>query len=226
MSRVATPATRTAVCVGLLLAALPGCSKSEPVPLHDAGSSSAVAPPAAGCGAQPRPGFGDAAQAYAAYAEAINDARWCDAIHTFAPAQRAEVVMANFKGLAMLAGADNPKRVAHQTRFARFCKRHELGCGTPQSAAELAQHIMLRLPLDAILADVQALASRAGEQAYVDLMSGQAEVDAGALSKFQLPLRELRVDGDRATGKALQASGSESTFSFVRTPQGWLLSFR
>jgi hypothetical protein len=185
-----------------------------------------VTPPAAGCGTQPRPGFGDAAQVYAAYAEAINEARWCDAIHVYAPAQRAEVVIANFKGLAMLAGADNPKRAAHQTRFAQFCKRQKLGCGTPQSAAELAQHILLRLPLDADLAEVHALAARAAEQAYVDLMSSQAEVDASALSKFQLPLSELRVDGDRATGKALQASGSESTLSFVRTPQGWLLSFR
>jgi hypothetical protein len=208
------------------LMALLACTKSDASTKPDA--SAVIEPSAAApvCGGRLERGFSDPQQAYAAYAEAINAGNWCDAIHAFAPAQRAEVAIANFKVLAMLAGADNPKRPAHEARFAAFCRHHRLDCGSAESATQLAQHIMLRLPLDAELAAVQALAARSAEDTYVELMRGQAEADAAALSKFEVPLREIHVDGQRATGSAAQASGSVSTLPFVRTQAGWQLAFR
>jgi len=83
----------------LMLAALPwlGCQRSpaaEPAPA----SASAPKPraPVAACQAPASEVHYDAPQtAYAAYAEAVNQARWCDAIAVFEPASKPRIAVAN-----------------------------------------------------------------------------------------------------------------------------------
>jgi hypothetical protein len=192
-------------------------------------SATAVGPRASsveGCRNALNQGFANPQQAYAAYAEAINASRWCQAINTFAPEVRAEVALANFKTLALAAGADNPKRPAYQQRFEQFCRQHQLRCGTPESTAALAQGIMLRLPLDSELSDLRALSAEQPEEVYVQLMRSMTAADASAMSKFDVPLIELQIDGERATGKAPQTNGGVSTLPFTKTPSGWMLGLR
>lgn len=170
--------------------------------------------------------FADPQQAYAAYAQAVNGSDWCRAIQTFAPEQRPDVALANFKTLALAAGADNPKRDVYQQGFSRFCAEQRLSCGAPESTAALAQGLMLRLPLDAELAEIRALAAERPEAVYVALMRSLAGADPTAMGKFDLPLRELSIEGERATGKAPQRDGRLSTLPFVKSAPGWMLAAR
>jgi hypothetical protein len=181
---------------------------------------------AAPCDGTMYQGFADPHAAYAAYAEASREGDFCQAINTYAPAERAELVLMQFKGLAMLAGADNPRRLDYQEQFRQFCLQHQLGCGSPESATAIAQAVMLRLSLDAELGPLRALAGKRPEDVYVALMTRMAAVDASAIRRFSTPLAELHIEGARAVAKAPQTDGSLSTLPFVKTPPGWMLAVR
>jgi hypothetical protein len=150
------------------------------------------------------------------------------AIQACAPDHRAAVALANFKGLALAAGADNPKREAYQQRFSQFCAQQRLSCGAPDATATLAQGLLLRLPLplDAELTEIRALAAERPEAVYIELMRSLAAADLSAMSQFGLPLRELSIKGEHATGKAPQSSGHLSALPFVKTASGWMLATR
>lgn len=221
---------------------LSACSKAEPRaeqtppaprttehPAPEAQSTpqrAAAAPSPAPCTNSMYRGFVDPPQAYAAYAEATQADDWCKAINTYAPTQRAEVALSNFKALAMLAGADNPKRFEYEEGFRRFCTEQQLGCGSAQSATELAQAIMLRLPLEAQLAPLRARLEQAPEDVYVALMTQLAAVDSNAVGRFALPLAALQLEGEHAVAQAPQRDGKTSRVSFVKTPAGWMLALR
>jgi hypothetical protein len=171
-------------------------------------------------------GFADPQAAYAAYAEATRAGDFCQIINVYAPAERAELVLTQFKGMAMLAGADNPRRFEYEEQFRQFCLERQLGCGSPESATAIAQAIMLRLPLGAELGPLQALAGKRPEDLYVALMARMAAVDASAIRRFATPLAEVHVEGERAVGKGPQVGGALGTLQFVKIPSGWMLAVR
>jgi hypothetical protein len=222
------------------LVCLGACSKEQPAPAPAAPLApleAPVSPPAetaraaaprapSACSEPEAKGFADPGAAYAAYAGAINAGNWCGAIRTFAPDARPDVALANFKSLVLAAGADNPKRAAYQARLTQFCTAQRLSCGAPESTAALAQGLLLRMPMDAELAEIRALSAEQPEQVYMALMRSLAEADPAALGKFELPLRELEIQGEHATGKAPQAGGRVSALPFVKSAPGWMLAAR
>lgn len=219
----------SALIASLLLIGAAACSSPS---TKTSTSGDAATPPGASkakrgnCDPGLFPGFSAPQIAYAAYAEAVNGGRWCEAINTFAQTERGDVVVAAFQGLALSAGADNPKRADYQRSWEQFCLRQKLRCGSAESATSLAQALLARLPADAELAEIRELAGTLPEDTYVELMASMAAADPAALSKLEVPLRELQVDGLRATGRAPQSDGRMRPLPFVKTPAGWLLAAR
>jgi hypothetical protein len=222
-----------------LAALLHACSKEAPPAaakaLPDAAAAHAadpqkVAPPTAAhtapCDGTMYTGFADPSAAYAVYAEATRAGDFCQIINVYASAERAELVVSQFKALAMLAGADNPRRFDYQEQFRQFCVEQRLDCGDPESATAIAQAIMLRLPLEAELGPLRALAGKRPEDLYVALMARMAGVDASAIRRFVTPLAEVHVEGERAVGKGPQVGGALGTLQFVKIPSGWMLAVR
>jgi hypothetical protein len=170
-------------------------------------------------------GFPTPEHAYRRYAEAINAGAFCEAINTFAPSSRSSVAFANWKGLALLAGMDNPNRPAYLARFLAFCAGHQLPCNSDQQALALALRLMNGEALTAELPELHALLARAPEDTYVEIMTQLAAVDQPAMAKFETELVDGQSQGERATGRARQQTGGSSTLTFARSPSGWMIEF-
>lgn len=179
------------------------------------------------CASRLYAGFSGPEKAYARYAEAINAGQWCEAINTFAPEVRGEVVRANFRGLILLAGTDHPKRESYFDRFAHVCARYELACGSPPDPRPLAASVLQGSRLSAELNELGFVPAprRSLEDMYVEIMTNMAAADADAMSQFQLPLADVKVDDDRATGKATQRGGVVRTLVFSKAASGWMLAY-
>src|SRR5262245_32094366 len=65
---------------------------------------------------------------YKRYAETLGAAKWAEAIALFTPAGKAELVVANFKGLALLPGSPHPKKLEYKVVMHEFCQNHSLRC--------------------------------------------------------------------------------------------------
>ncbi|HEX4355118.1 MAG TPA: hypothetical protein VHZ95_19435, partial [Polyangiales bacterium] len=170
-------------------------------------------------------GFASPADAYARYAHGINEHAWCDGITTFAPPSRPAVLIANFKGLCSLAGARGPKQTQYREHLQAFCRKQALDCASEARVTAAILDVTNGEDLDRGLPALQQNANKTPESMYIDLMTELTAVDAALLSPFELPLRDVVVTGDRASGTAPQRDGSHRKLAFVKQPKGWLLSY-
>lgn len=170
-------------------------------------------------------GFADPGSAYKHYAEAINASNWCDAIAAFDPKARPALVLMTFKGLVLLGGTDNPKRVAYQQNILEFCEKHKLPY-SPSGFAALTAKLLERGNADAELGAVKQAAAANPEAMYVDLLQRLKQVDAHTMMKLDPNLRELAITDDTATATSSQRDGRTGAVAFVKTNKGWLLTAR
>lgn len=62
---------------------------------------------------------------YKRYAETLNAAQWAEAIALFTPAGKAELVVANFKGLALLPGSPHREHSHRHSETSRWSNHHD-----------------------------------------------------------------------------------------------------
>jgi len=161
---------------------------------------------------------------YSAYAAAINQTRWCDAIATFEDASTSRIVVVNFKGLALLAGASNPKQPQYAAALKQFCRGHGLDCADASWLATFVPTAMSRGKVDAQLAAVRRHAQEAPFATYVEIMEAMQSVDASAMARLDTTLAAVEERGETATGMAQRAGGKSTKIDFIRTERGWKLS--
>jgi hypothetical protein len=169
-------------------------------------------------------GFTEPSAAYTRYAESMNAGRWCDAIATFAPAQRMSLVAATFKGLALMAGLETPNRRRFQRSLEGFCRKHGLQCSSSVRAAALSAAVLNKQPIDAELAALTQAIQQVPERAYVELMMHVAEINGSAMLTYPLALNDLVVTGDTAKAVALAGDGRRIPVPFLKTGSGWMLT--
>jgi hypothetical protein len=162
--------------------------------------------------------------AYSAYADAINSAHWCDAIASFEDASRPRVAVANFKGLAMLAGAGNPKQREYAAALKQLCQRHALDCADDHWLLTFVPAAMQRANVQPQLAAVTRQAQAEPSGLYLEIMEALQGVDAAAMAHLDPRLANVDNRGDTAVGMAHQPGKKPIQISLVRTPAGWKLS--
>lgn len=170
-------------------------------------------------------GFADPAAAYTRYADAINASNWCEAIAAFDPKSRPTLVLMTFKGLVLLGGTDNPKRLAYQQNILEFCEKHKLPY-SPSGFAALTAKLLKQGNADAELGAVKQAATANPEAMYVDLLQRLKQVDSHTMMKLDPSLRELTITGDTAAATSSQRDGRTGAVAFVKTNNGWLLTAR
>lgn len=196
---------------------------------------SAVQPPAADDSQRAQPacaaesnalGHSEPQQAYQRYAEALNAMRWCDAIATFSPAGRSDMVVSTFKGLLLMAGTDNPNRAKYAEQLQAFCARHGLDYASRDKLITLTVSLMNKVDIEAELAPLRKIEGTTPEALYAELMTQLAAVDTASMVKFEPAMNDLEMSGDTATGTAVGKDGRHIKVHFVKTPAGWYLSER
>jgi hypothetical protein len=202
-----------------------GCHRPTPTQSEPAPAPPRKAAPVATCQRPVSDAQFDAPEAvYSAYATAINETRWCDAIATFEDAATARLAVANFKNLALLAGSANPKQSQYAAALTQFCRAHDLECADASWLARFVPTAMLRSKADLHLASVRKRAQEAPFATYVEIMEVQQLVDASSLARLDTALANVDKRGDTATGMAQRAGGKSIQIHFIRTERGWKLS--
>lgn len=161
---------------------------------------------------------------YAAYAEAINQSRWCDAVASFEDASKPRVTVANFKSFALLAGTPNPKQHEYAAALKQLCQRHRLDCKEDGWLARFVPATKSPDKGQPQLAAITKLAQEAPAATYLEVMDAMQSVQADALAHLDPKLFSIENRGDTATGMGRRAGGVPIPLTFVRTAQGWKLS--
>ena len=162
--------------------------------------------------------------AYAAYAEAVNQARWCDAVTAFEQASKPRVVVGNFKGLAQLAGTANPKQREYAAALKQLCQRHNLDCGNDAWLLRFMAASQSSDKGQSYLADFTKLAERAPDTTYLEIMDALQSVEAEKMARLDPAIFSVENRGETAIGYAKRAGTHPHQVSFVRTPQGWMIA--
>jgi hypothetical protein len=161
---------------------------------------------------------------YKRYAETLNASQWADAIALFTPSGKAELVLANFKGLAVLPGSPHPKKNEFKAVMREFCQRHALRCADDKWNETFAPTLLAGGNVTTMLSDVANLAKAKPEATYIEIMKLITGVDQGSVMALDPTLTEVRYDQNKATGTARRADGQTTTMSFEDTPdRGWMI---
>jgi len=170
---------------------------------------------------------------YAAYAEAINQGRWCDAIAVFDAKSKPRAAVVNFRNLALLAGGTSPKQREYAVALKQFCMRHELDCALdgwlPSYLALLAkvgsapgQQLLDPPPPQLVM--VTRHAEAAPDGTYLELMEALQAVQPDGMARLDPKLFSIEHLGDTATGMAQRVGSLPFQLTFRRTAEGWKLT--
>ena len=208
------------IAMSTVLAVCAACQK--PAATHKEEPASApLAPPAPPAAAA---GFDSPRAVYKRYAETLNAAQWAEAIALFTPAGKAELVVANFKGLALLPGSPHPKKLEFKAVMHEFCQGHSLRCADEKWNEMFAPALLAGASVKEMLSDVTSLAKAKPEATYVEIMRLVYGVDQGSVIPLDPTLTEVTYTGNTATGTARRADGKTTTMSFENVPdRGWLI---
>lgn len=219
MPRLSSP-TAGAIAAWLALAACqqPPAAAPTPAPTPRAAAPARTCPTLAAVPKQTSP-----ETAYSAYADAINSAHWCDAIASFEDTSRPRVAVANFKGLAMLAGASNPKQREYAAAFKQLCQRRALDCADERWVRDFVPAAMQRANVQPQLAAVTKLAQADPAGLYLEVMESLQSVDAAAMAQLDPRLTNLEYRGGPVVGMAQQPGKKPEQITLVPTPAGWKL---
>ena len=161
---------------------------------------------------------------YRRYAETLAAAQWADAIALFTPAGKVELVVANFKGLAVLPGSPHPKKLEYGAVLHAFCKDHALGCADEKWNQMFVPTLLAGASTKAMLSDVTSLAKAQPEATYIEIMRLVHGVDQGSVIPLDPTLSDVNYKENTATGTARRADGQTTTMTFENTPaRGWLI---
>ena len=205
---------------GLALASVSACQRApspEPAPAR-------AERPLRTCAASSEARHEAPENAYAAYAEAINQARWCQAILVFDDASKPRVSVANFKSLALLAGTPNPKQRDYAAALKQFCARHRLECADDVWLARYVPAASSGEKAQAALASLTKLAETDPSTTYLELMEALQSVQPAGMAHLDPALLSIDNRGETATGLARRAGSKPNPVSFVRTQLGWKLT--
>jgi hypothetical protein len=201
----------------LIVLASAGCQQPAAATKQEA-----AAPPPAKAEASAR--FETPRAVYKRYAEALNAARWSDAIALFSPIGKSKLVLANFKGLALLAGSQHPKQPEYQAVLHDFCQAHSLRCADERWNEQFAPTLRQDGNVSELLRDVAQLAAAKPEATYVEIMKLLQGVDANAVVGLDPTLSEVVWMQGTATGVARRADGQTSTMTFESSEErGWMI---
>lgn len=208
---------RTALCTVFVVTA---CEQPAPSPKE------APAPPRAAPAAEvPAAARFDSPRAvYKRYAETLSAAQWADAIALFTPAGKVELVIANFKGLALLPGSPHAKNLEYKAVMREFCQSHALRCADEKWNEMFAPALLAGASVTAMLSDLTSLAKARPEATYIEIMKLVHGVDQGSVMPLDPTLTEVRYTENTATGTARRSDGQTTTMTFEKTPdRGWLI---
>jgi hypothetical protein len=161
---------------------------------------------------------------YTRYAEALAASQWADAIALFTPAGKAELVISNFKGLAVLPGSPHPKKLEFKAVLQDFCRGHALRCADESWNQAFAPTLLAGASVKAMLSDVISLAKAQPEPTYIELMTLVRGVDQSSVLPLDPTLTDVKYTNSAATGIASRADGQTTTMTFENSPEhGWLI---
>lgn len=162
---------------------------------------------------------------YKSYAEALNASKWADAISVFTPEGQAALVLANFKGLALLAGTEHPKQSEYKAVLRDFCQTHTLDCADERWNPQFTSRLLERGDVTKLMSDVASLATARPQATYIEVMKLLQGVDPSSVVPLDPTLAEVRYVDNTATAIARRADGQTSTMSFLYTSErGWLIA--
>jgi hypothetical protein len=204
---------RIAFCT---LVAASACDK--PAPTREEPRAAPTPPPAAAARY-------DSPQAvYKRYAETLGAAQWAEAIALFTQAGKAELVVANFKGLAVLPGSPHPKKLEFKEVMHEFCRDHSLRCADETWNQTFAPTLLAGASTKALLSDVSSLAKARPEATYIEIMTLVYGVDQRMVMPLDPTLSDVKHTDNTATGTARRSDGQTTTMRFENTPErGWLI---
>ena len=163
-------------------------------------------------------------EVYKRYAETLGASQWAEAIALFTPSGKAELVVSNFKGLALLPGSPHPKKHEFKAVLLEFCRGHRLRCADEGWNERFAPTLLAGANATAMLSDLTRLAKAEPEATYVELMKLVSGVDQGSVLPLDPTLTDVRYTGDTATGIARRADGETTTMSFENSSErGWAI---
>lgn len=161
---------------------------------------------------------------YKRYAETLGAAQWAEAIALFTPAGKAELVVANFKGLALLPGSPHPKKLEYKAVMHEFCQGHSLRCADEKWNEMFAPALLAGASVKDMLSDVTSLAKTQPDATYIEIMKLVYGVDQSSVIPLDPTLSDVRYMEKTATGTARRADGKTTTMTFENTPErGWLI---
>jgi hypothetical protein len=159
---------------------------------------------------------------YKRYAETLNASEWPDAIALFTPAGKTGLIVANFKGLALLAATQHPKQQAYKAVLREFCQANALRCADEDWNAAFTSTLLEHGDVTRPISDVAGLATAKPEETYTKIMKLLQGVDANSIVPLDPTLTEVIYVQNTATGVARRADGVTYTMSFVNASEhGW-----
>jgi hypothetical protein len=184
----------------------------------------AVSRPASERSEPAAPRFESPRAVYKRYAETLGSSQWAEAIALFTPAGKVELVLANFKGLALLPGSPHPKKLEYKAVLQEFCQSHGLRCAAEGWNERFAPMLLAGGDVKPMLSDVASLAKAKPEATYIEIMKLVQGVDPASVIPLDPTLSEVRYTDKTATGIATRADGKTTTMSFEDTPErGWMI---
>lgn len=161
---------------------------------------------------------------YKRYAETLGAAQWADAVALFTSAGKVELVVSNFKGLAVLPGSPHPKKLEFKAVLREFCQRHALRCADETWHESFVPALLAGASVKAMLSDLTRLAQAQPETTYVELMRLVHGVDQGMIIPLDPTLTDVQYSDNTAKGTARRADGQTTTMTFEHIPaRGWLI---
>ena len=196
------------------------CREPAPAAKDAPAPSRAASKPSEHAGAR----FDSPEAVYKRYAETLSASQWAEAIALFTRAGKVELVVANFKGRALLPGSPHPKNREFKAVLHDFCRSHTLRCADETWNETFAPALLTGNNVTPMLSDVASLAKAQPEATYIEIMKLVQGVDQGQIVPLDPTLTDVKYTGNGATGTARRADGKTTTMSFENTPErGWMI---
>jgi hypothetical protein len=196
------------------------CQKPEATHKEEPALARATPPSVAAAAAR----FDSPRAVYNRYAETLSAAQWADAITLFTQTGKVELVVSNFKGLALLPGSPHPKKQEFKAVLREFCQGHALRCADDKWNEVFAPTLLAGASVKAMLSDLASLAKAQPEATYVELMRLVHGVDQSSIIPLDPTLSDVKFTDNTATGTARRIDGQTTTMTFENTPErGWLI---
>jgi hypothetical protein len=170
------------------------------------------------------PRYSSPREVYKRYAETLSAAQWAEAIALFTPAGKVDLVVSNFKGLALLPGSPHPKKLDYKAVLQEFCRGHSLRCADEKWNEVFAPTLLAGASVKGMLSDVESLAKAQPEATYIEIMRLVHGVDQSSVVPLDPTLTDVRYVDDTATATARRADGQTTTMTFKKTAErGWMI---